>query len=255
MTKKSIYIFFIIFCSFSYTQVNTESMRIFKKNTGISHNLNFDLGYISGNTTLFDFEGGYGLGYKSNNKPISLFLIGNISKSYEENSNIRNLIKNKGFIHARINKKFTKLSSGEFFMQKEFNRFIKLNDRILFGVGIRKKFNPFNKLNLITGVGIMDETEKYSDFSENTIQSIKSTNYINLTWAIGKDISINNIIYYQTDVSNLNWRRILWDGNIYFSVTESFSTIFSINFRYDISPVNPTGNNYFTIKHGFNLSL
>ena len=145
--------------------------------------------------------------------------------------------------------------SFEIFIQKEFNDYIYLNDRLLYGGGLRFTKKPNERMVFYLGSGIMYERELYSDSGIENPKKIKSTSYLNHTFYIGENSSMVHIVYFQWDVNDFGTRRILWDGILESPFTKTFSLTMKINYRYDVSPVYPDGDNYIIISNGLNLNL
>ena len=183
-------IFILLFTiSICYPQVNIESMRKNKSsNEGVWHKLGFDLGFISGTKSeLMDFHGTYRFDFKKSNG-YSCFLISEYNKGYEKESGEDiNIFSYKGFGHLRIMKNIFSHISIELFTQKEFNDFINLNDRTIFGTGLRFMKKPNQQMIFYIGSGIMYEKESYKNRLVSENNKLKSTSYLNHTLFI-KDL-------------------------------------------------------------------
>ena len=101
----------------------------------------------------------------------------------------------------------------------------------------------------------MYEKESYKNSPVPENKKLKSTNNINHTLFINDYFSMVNIVYLQFDINELNNYRILWDGILEFPFNQSFSLMMKVHYRYDVSPVNPNGDNYITISNGLNWNF
>ena len=232
---------FIQILSLAIGQVNTESMRNQNQDLGINHQLNLAFSYISGSSTFLMFNGNYRLDYLFDNNWHG-FIVINHDRAHEKSEKAFN---NRAFIHLRALNHFKENIYIERFLQKEYKYFIDLKNRELLGGGLR--FNPINELYI--GIGAMNEVEKYQYSSKEHV-NLKSTNYINHKFEQNEFISIQNVIYFQFESTNLNHYRILWDGNINFKASNKISFNLNLNFRYDMSEINPNGNSYFELTNG-----
>ena len=251
---KNIILLFAI--SILYPQVNIESMRSDKSKDGSWHKVGFNFGFVSGRKSeVMNLNGAYRFDYKKSNG-YSGFLVSEYNKEYEkEDGGTINIFTYKGFGHLRLTKTILEHMSFEIFIQKEFNDYIYLKDRLLFGGGLRFTKKPNEKMVFYLGSGIMYERELYSESENENPKKFKSTSYLNHTFYIGENSSMVNIVYFQWDVNDFGTRRILWDGILEFPFSQAFSFTMKINYRYDLSPINPDGDNYFTISNGIILNL
>jgi hypothetical protein len=188
----------------SRAQVNTEAMRKVDLTPGLHLDIGGDIGYIGGNSSLFQNRSHLRLDYVQDWG--QLFLVANYHLGMKDQL----LFINKGFSHFRAVKPIRSAFSGELFLQQEFNEFIQLNDRMLIGSGLRIKWNESEdsgessqKLSLVTGVGLMWEREKIDAGPEGTegdpvhgelASLLRSTNYVVFDWApkstIGFDLNL-----------------------------------------------------------------
>ena len=228
-----------------YSQVNTEAMRDNNQRIpGIYHNLNTSFSYISANAEIFFLNGNYRLDYNSTSNWYCLF-IAKYNHAFEQS---KDPFSNKGFGHLRGVRPLAPNLEIEGFLQKEFNYFINLEDRVLIGGGLR--FNPFNKF--FIGLGAMNEKEQYQDIIEEK-NFLKSTNYINHKAQPLDRITIDNVLYYQFKIDNIEHFRILWVGNMRIQGPDWLSFYINCQYRYDISNINPNGDSYFELTNGIGV--
>ena len=82
---------------------------------------------------------------------------------------------------------------------------------------------------------------------------LKSTNYINHKVQPLDRITIDNVLYYQFKVENMEHFRILWVGNMRIQGPEWLSFYINCQYRYDISNINPKGDSYFELTNGIGV--
>ena len=237
---KSVFMSTILISSFTWCQVNTESMREDNKSPGVTHNMALDFSYFSGKSEIIQLIGSYKMDYLSNSNWYS-FLAGQYNRAFERD---KEDFSNKGFIHLRTARPILEHTDIEGFIQKETNHFIDLENRELLGGGLR--INQFE--DLYWGTGIMHEMEKYNNLEEQNF--IKSTNYINYKTNILQTAELKNVIYYQFKLEHPGDYRILWNGNLTFQASKGISFRIKIHYRFDKSIINPDGDSYFEISNG-----
>src|SRR5690606_35488586 len=117
-------------------------------------------GLASGNSEFVKAKGGLRIDYSA--PGYDFFLVGNYE--FEEANEAK--VVNKGFAHLRNILSLSPIFALEFFLQKDFNQFILLEDRNIGGAGLRMDLsNLFSDssdvVELFIGTGLMFENEKY----------------------------------------------------------------------------------------------
>jgi len=224
----------VTYNSFSFAQVNTESLRSDKLKNGLSNTLSFNLGLLSGNTEDSHIKIKLRSDYRSDQ--ITAFIVSHFNRKETQGT----LYQNKGFIHIRGVFPLQKSLKWESFAQKEFNDFIHLNDRYLLGLGLRqiiiKTEQAQNKATLYAGIGIMAEHEASGQETINTTDLIRSTNYLSFAFRKKEVFSLISILYYQVAFSALSDYRLLMDTKLGINVTQSMMISFNLKARYDNEP-------------------
>ena len=224
-----------------FCQVNTESMRGQHDTLGTYQNMDLSFSYISGNSEIMVLNGSYRVDYYSQSTWHGFF-VAKYDRAFEKSQDD---FSNKGFGHLRAVNQFRPQIHMEGFLQKEFNYFIDLEDRVLIGGGFR--FNPFEQF--FIGIGAMHETEIYQNISEEQ-NFIKSTNYINYSLQVIEKVTIENVFYYQFKLETIDHYRLLWDGKLSFQGSDWLFFHINCKYRYDMSDINPQGSSYFEITNG-----
>ena len=228
---------FLIFASFSFPQVNTEKFRKENEEKGISGNVSLAAGFASGNSEFVNVKSAARIDYSL--KSFDFFIVGN----YEFKEAKNEKVVNKGFAHLRSIIILSPILSLEFFLQKEFNHFILLEDRNLAGSGLRlsvMKLFSTEKDSLVEiylGSGFMFENERYNISVLPKYNLFRSTNYFTLNWQITGDFSFSTINYFQFNVKKLHDYRILSDTGFNFAITKDLVFNSSLSWRFDNEPV------------------
>ena len=231
----------LLIFSFTWCQVNTESMRGDNQSAGVTHNMRLNFSYFSGNSEIIQLMGSYQMDYLTNSNWYG-FLTVRYNRAFEKD---KEDFSNKGFIHLRTARPIMAQIDIEGFIQKEINHFINLENRELLGTGLR--INQFE--DLYWGMGIMHEKEKYNNIPQQNF--IKSTNYINYKVNILNKVDLENVMYYQFKLKNPEDYRILWVGTLTIMASKGISFHTNVHYRFDKSIIIPDGDSYFEISNGF----
>jgi len=217
-----------------FAQVNIEGMRnndLETSNLSIEFNTNFE----KSSEEDFEFLSLIRYNYLFKNKATLLAVVENEYK-YQKDSELKNVVDNKGLLHIRYVYPLDHLSI-ESFGQIEFDDFRSIIRRNLFGLGIR--YSKETKLldSLFYGVGMMHEFEKYDVNPLVKKELIKSTSYVTLSKQLNSNIYLGSTSYIQFDVSNIDQYRILNISELAVKVSERIDIKFNIDIRYDAKPV------------------
>jgi putative salt-induced outer membrane protein YdiY len=251
----SIFIMFLIWTSFSIPQVNTEKFRKENEEEGISGKVSLAAGFASGNSEFVNVKSAARIDYSVKN--FDFFLVGN----YEFQEAKDEKVVNKGFAHLRSIITLTPSLFLEFFLQKEFNKFILLEDRNLAGSGLRLDvINLFSAekdslVEIYWGSGLMFENERYDISVSPKTNLFRSTNYLTIKWQIANDFSFTTINYFQFDVKRIHDYRILSDAGLNFSITENLVFNSSLAWRYDNEPVEGVKKYDIEVTNGITFSF
>lgn len=237
--RKIITTFTLLFtlATITFAQVNTELLRKRSDESKWINTIDLSLGYKSGNSNYSNIKAGCRSDYFA--EDFYSFLSASIE--YKEGNN--SLITHKGFAHLRCVFRNDGLVNPEIFLQKEFNRFISLKDRMLAGGGARislfENDDDSSKYHyrLTAGIGLMYEREKFSKEGITATKLLRSTNYVNFTWNLDDRIGLIFITYFQVDAERLSDHRILNDTKLLFSITDYLKFTVNLNYRYDNEPL------------------
>ena len=252
MNKKLTLIIFNL--SVLFAQVNTESMRIDDLKIGIKNTLGAEFGFEKSDKEVRQSSLKYRIDHLAKQGFYS-FLVLNYENGFENEFGKKNIISNKGFGHFRMTKKIAKKFYVEIFTQYGFNDFLLMEERKLFGSGVRYKLFKNSKINSYVGLGAMKENEKYNLKINNYKSLYRSTNYLRLNLVITKNTSLGSTAYYQFDTKRPSDYRLLYDGNFNFKMSKNFMFSFSLNYRYDNEPHGEIGKTYFKLNNGLSFNF
>jgi hypothetical protein len=241
-----------------YAQVNIETLRKIEMENGWYGDLKASLGYQAGNSEYLLYRAGIRIDFL-HNKYYS-FLIFN----YKRGSESKRLFVNTAFVHLRSTYAFTdnKNLLLEMFAQNEFNDFIKLKNRYLFGSGLRIRLlkseifpTDKSKLYMFLGIGGMWEHEELEDTRMILTEIFRSTNYVSFYWIVDERLTFNLINYYQRSLNDVSDYRILLESNLGFYITRKVAFTVTLNYRYDSLPPTDVKNYDLEIINGINISF
>lgn len=239
----------------AYAQVNTEKFRKEFNETGFFGKVSLAAGLASGNSEFVNVKSAARVDYAG--KDFDFFLVGN----YEFQEAKSEKVVNKGFAHLRSIITLNSSLSLEFFLQKEFNQFILLEDRNLAGSGLRldvvKLFSDENDspVEIFGGAGLMFENELYDISVSPETNLFRSTNYLTIKWQVNEGFSFIAINYFQFDVERLNDYRIVSDTGVNFLITKNLSFNSSLSWRFDNEPVEGVKNYDLELTNGITFSF
>lgn len=234
-------------------QVNTEKLRNYEANKGFTNSIGFGFGFLSGNSDQYRISSNYRLDWLT--KKYYSFLIVN----YERGESGGKLFSDKGFIHARVSRDLTDHSIAEVFTQKEFNKLISLNDRQLFGSGMRYEIRALDTSRSQTqkyvvglGSGLMYERESTSDPKNKKILA-RSTSYLSVKWQLDDRISFFSTTYFQLALRHRSDFRVLDESSLSFAINKTVSFLTSFNLRFDNEPPMDVKNYDMAVTNGINV--
>lgn len=252
--KSLVFCFLLSFLSFSaLSQVNTEAL-MRATMTGFGSRLGANFGFNSGNSAFFRWQLDARSDYRANQ--FYTFLVGNLERGTANEQ----VFLFRGFAHYRAIWQRDTLFQPEFFAQREFNEFILLKDRILFGSGLRLNLlhlqptDTAMAFKLTLGIGAMYENEVFSALNPET-KLLRSTNYLAFLWRIVPRTSLQLIGYYQVDVHRPSDYRLLLDGLLTISVTDRLAATVTLIYRYDNEPVQSVARFDLDVRNGFTYAF
>lgn len=212
------------------SQVNTEVYRKTKVDSGFQFQSDVNISYKSGNSEYSNYKVFSRINYYTNS--FKNFLIYSIKKG----SAGKSLYQNQSFFHYRSIAALNESKEIEVFAQYEYNDFINLNDRALYGSYFRiRALDQKSKNRLFIGIGIMKEFESFG--VKNTEFNIwRSTNYLTFTYNLSDNLKLISVTYYQFDITQSEDYRILNNSSLNTEITEHIIFKSEFDFRYDNKP-------------------
>jgi len=240
INMKKIFTALLLFFSTNLlAQVNTEVFRKEFSKDGIFHKINVDIGIIKGNTEYTTIRPSYRIDWLKE----KFHNFGVVSYSYAEDAIKKR--ENRGFVHLRSSYEIFNFLYGELFLQKEFNEFILLKDRNLFGVTSRiqiinetLQIDSTEKLEIYTflGLGAMIENEELKTKPSKETTAGRLTSYFSLGVNVSPNLLIKSITYYQPRFSNDKDYRLLNESSLNIKFNQNLTFRTSLRLRYDSQP-------------------
>ncbi len=231
MKQTLLLTFFFAISPWAKSQVNTERYFQDYNTKGYMFSNAFGLNFAAGNTQYLELSNTFRGDYNGDRDDYMLIA----EYTYKTSKGVK--AANRGFLHVRS---FQQLGDQEFFKieeyaQLEFNEFLLLSSRFLFGGGFR--FDPValadsasrgrNIVKSYIGTGLFYEFERYSTDPKLNFHKLRWSSYLSLVWAVNSKTGINLVNYYQPTPSDFSNFR-------YFS-TLSLSTLLTGKLYYDLS--------------------
>lgn len=224
----------VYFAQVCFAQVNTEELRVNDLGKSWKHELNVATDWAKGNNNFSQIAANWRTDYLK--EPFQTFLV----IKYAKNKSDGVVSQNEGFAHVRALYRVVPRLKIEAYAQKEFNEFLRLEDRQLVGSGIRWKIIPdsvaHKSARLYLGIGAMYEAEKIKDLPSENTQFVRSTNYISYKMDLSEEAHLNTVAYFQPALTNLKDYRFLWQFNLGFDITSHLAIETSFNYRFDSQP-------------------
>ena len=247
-------LFLILNIPHATAQVNTEWMRDENVEKTFTNKLKLDFGYETSKDEIFDILFAASSNFYIQNN-LHAFLVMNYQNGFISNSDGRDIILNRGFSHLRFTKSINSNLDIELFFQAGFNDFILIKDRKLFGSGLRKNIVQMETIKSFLGIGFMQEKEIY-DLKQNFEQLLlRQTSYSTILYQISEDIYLNNILYFQPSIKDINDFRLLLENELQFKINKAFRINVNINYRFDNDPHGDSKKSYFQINNGFEFDF
>ena len=236
---------FLTFISFIIFSITLESQIIdietSRKEDLIGTKISLNLGFDGSSGTVDRTNYSIGTRFDFNNEVWNRFLIFNYSRREKD----ERVNEDNTFFHIRFARKITSLIATEFFIQTNEKPLEKIEERNLFGIGIR--LSPLKNLRL--GVGVFDENEKRIDLDERN--TVRINTYLNYLFNISENTSFNTLIYFQPDIEDLSEIRSLLRLGLRVKATDSFFININYEYIHDSSP--PIGTDKKNSIYGFKI--
>lgn len=228
---------FILFSSTFVLQgqvVNIESLRSFADSNGFHGIENLNIDYRRNTRELLTLTNNLSLKYQKQ-RHVLLFL--NTLDIQMANSVV---LEQTSFLHFRYNYRQSERLSYEAFVQYQRNVPLRIDPRMLVGIGPR--FILADGKKYIANIGVLGMLE-YDDEAGNDIihRDFRFSSYITLGYKGSDRFKWMNFLYYQPRVDFLNDYRINLETQIQVIIFKGLSLVSTINFKYDSYPVVDPG--------------
>lgn len=216
---------------------------------------------FSGNSSAFKMEGEARLDYLA--EQYTAFAVLTYEHLEGENQNLVD----HGFWHLRYVHNLSPKIKGELFTQQEFDKVLLLQNRFLYGGGLRFIIrDPFGEaakkgvplippfFTLYGGIGFMSETETLNlPGGTVTVDTVRNTNYVTFNWFEPNKYSIVSTTYIQPNLADFSDYRILTETGFAVALNEYMAFETSISYRFDSAP--PQGVKQWDIKFNNGIGI
>ncbi len=162
-----------------------------------------------------------------------------------------------GYGHVRANLLKMRKLSYEVFTQIQYDKNRFMDNRFLFGGGLRWKFSNSDKKGLFIGTAFMYEHEKWDNPEVENRFIVKDlpkfSSYISLHLKTSSTTNFQTVIYYQTGYDpKSGYMRNRFSYDIKFEISMIKKLRFNIKFTgtYEDKPIYPINNFFYTIENG-----
>jgi len=153
-----------------------------------------------GNSDVDSYSAGLRLQYDNNE---SYLIWSDFTFSYGKSSGVTNT--NKTYAHVRyVHHLYKKSLDWETFVQVETNEFTKVEDRDLYGAGLRLLINKNNFGKLHVGFGSFYEYLAYTTTVDPVEKNIRLNTYLAYKNNFTKKSSLTYVLYYQPKIDAFN---------------------------------------------------
>jgi hypothetical protein len=241
----SIFTYFIIAYSHSQTGINVESLRESTDKKWIG-SIGLNIGLIKNTNDIFWISNNAHVQYKDSTNYWLLY--NNLSFQKLEGESFVN----KGTQHLRYNRKITKKTKLEAFIQTQYDAISKVDLRLLLGVGPRFKLsNNDSHYRIYLGTLLMYEHEKTTEAIGEIIQKdFRGSSYLSLNFYPTEVISIISTTYYQPKLESFRDYRVLSNTTILFKIIKKLSFSASFDYSFDAFPVEGIPKAQYELTNG-----
>lgn len=237
--------FFIIFLlpiSLFSQVVNVEGKRQSDEN-GWSGTIEFSFDYNDSEQIDWEFNNTSHLQWDNDTWSLLLLNEINLDRAGEVD------FENDGFQHLRLSKHFNENYTAETFIQNQFDPVRKIENRKLFGSGIRLSLSDGNFL----GVSSFYEIETLTDNIIN--KDIRLSSYLQLDFEISEKIQILSTSYLQPNIKQFSDFKLSNESQLNFELTKNLSFTNTIEMIYDSYPANGVKEFSYRLQNGIQYNF
>ncbi len=161
----------------------------------------------------------------------------------------RRAINNNSF-HLRYKYQLTSWLGLEIFSQREFNEFLRFENRFLLGVGPRFTIIKSDKVNLNIGTAYMYEFNEFvsdtafqtfSDSGKKT-NTHRSSSYLSIHVGLASNLKLFSSLFYQPAFKDFSNYRLLFDNSLFVMISKIVFLKISYILTYDSIPPETVAN-------------
>ena len=227
--------------------VNTEIYRRHDQQDGFTSRFDVNANFFTGNSNYSDTNGRLRTDYYSEEN--QGFAVLNL----EQQTNDEGRFVNNGFAHIRGILKDTETASTEVFFQKEFDEFLLLRSRLVFGGGRRYEHLSTDTFKSHFGIGTMWEEEIIRNNSDKTL--VRASTYYTLKYIKPNSYTVRSTSYFQPHIGRLNDFRFLTDTSLSIEITKSIEFVTKLSLRYDSLPPNGLHSSDLELSNGLSFKF
>lgn len=219
-------------CSALDAQVlNVENKRFHDDSLGWVGNTMFRFNLVQNTQRIFQLGSNVHVQYR-NDKSRILFLN---ELNYLQSGN--NAPVNTGYAHVRWGRKWTNVLTIESFVQAQFNRPLKMDLRLISGVGLRWRVANSQKVRVYVASLPMAEYEEVK--ADNQInRNLRLSSYISFHWDVTSNLELENTTYYQPRINVLNDYRLAGESSLKMKLGQRLA--WGISYQYLFDTRQPT---------------
>lgn len=249
-TKQVGWLLFIIL-SFSVSLktnaqiVNVESKRVVTDSVGWAGSLGGDFSLTRNTSSVLSANAFATVQWKT--KRNLYLLLGDYSflRGAEQN------FIDQAFLHIRFNHKITPFTYLEAFTQFQNNKITKINQRFLWGLGLRFKLNPTaEKMKMYLGVSAMYEFEEEATEPVLYDRHFRNSTYFSFTWKPNKIVTLVSTTFLQPRLDKPSDFRLLNQESLEMAITQKLSVTMTWDFLYDTTPAEGVPDMNYVFKTG-----
>jgi hypothetical protein len=151
---------------------------------------------------------------------------------------------NDGFQHFRLSKHINPRYTSETFVQNQFDPVRKIENRKLFGSGVRMKLSEKNFI----GVSTFYELESLTNDVAN--KDIRLSTYLQLDFEISEKIQILSTTYLQPNIKQFLDFKLSTESQLNFEITKNLSFTNTIEAIYDTYPASGVKEYSYSLQNG-----
>ncbi|HBF21480.1 MAG TPA: hypothetical protein DDW81_15370 [Cryomorphaceae bacterium] len=225
-------LFFLLFTPVFLTAqiVNIDSLRIKSDSSGFSGQEIFGFRITRNTTRLYELNNNLALQYRRSRH--TLLFLSNINLTYTEATDFER----NGFFHGRYNYTRNSWLTYEYFNQYQIDIPLRIEERILTGLGPRfTLYKKEKKKQIVLGTLAMYEYDKELDTSV-VHRDFRMSSYLSVAFT-GKRYGFTTLLYYQPRLDRWVDYRMSGQLQLRIDVWKGFAITTTASLNYDAYPV------------------